>query len=121
MESKGRKTTVGDLDFTIEEVKKLPNNQYSIRFSAANKGNPNDYGWTNSIYQRIELQDAAGNKFQNYGSNWNSGGPGGMTLTMTYGSPGGLAKSSEPTKFVFMHWVTKQHEINFVFRDIPLP
>ena len=54
-----------------------PAKQYQIKMSITEeqKDNPNDYSWTNSLYQRIELLDEKGNKMQIYGSQWNNSMP----------------------------------------------
>jgi len=117
--AKGKKTTIGDLEFHVETVTKKPNNVIDIKFSIANKGNPNDYNWMNNIYQRLELVDAKGEKFQNYGSNWHGGNGNNVSLTQSYSTGG--RKMGDPDRFLFMHWVTRQHDIHFVFREVPLP
>jgi hypothetical protein len=117
--AKGKKSTIGDLEFHIETVTKKPNNLFEIKFSIANKGNLNDYNWMNNIYQRLELVDAKGEKFQNQGSNWHGSNGNSVTLTLTYGNGG--RKMGDPDRFLFQHWVTRQHDINFVFREVPLP
>jgi hypothetical protein len=43
-----------------------------------------------------------------------------VNLTLTYGAAGAV-KVGAPTKFVFMHWETRQYDVAFEFRDIPLP
>jgi hypothetical protein len=121
LSAKGKKTTAGEIEFTIETVQKMPNNQFQVKFSATNKGAANDYSWTNTLYQRLELLDAKGNKYQNWGSNWHGGvGNNTVSLTMTYSSFGGN-KIGPPTRFIFQHWVTRQHDVYFTFRDVPLP
>ena len=117
--AKGKKSNIGDLEFTIETVTKKPNNLFEIKFTIANKGNPNDYNWMNNIYQRLELIDAKGEKFQNQGSNWHGNNGNSVGLTLTYGTGG--RKMGDPDRFLFQHWVTRQHDIHFVFREVPLP
>jgi hypothetical protein len=122
MKAKGKKTTVGELEFNIESVTKKPNDQYEVKFSVTNKGNINDYTWQNTLYQRLELQDAKGAKYQQWGSSWHGGGGNTASLTMTYnGAVGAQKKPGPPTKFVYQHWVTKQHDVYFEFKDVPLP
>jgi hypothetical protein len=120
MSAKGLKKLAGDLEFHIENVQKLANNQVQLKMTITNKGNANDYTWMNTLYQRIELQDAKGNKFQNWGSSWGGNGNNNVNLTMTYGHFG-PGKAPDPAKFVYQHWVTRQHDIAFEFKDIPLP
>jgi hypothetical protein len=121
LKAKGKKTTVGELEFNIENVQKQPNNQYQVKFTVTNKGNPNDYTWQNTLYQRIELLDAKGNKYQNWGSNWHGGGGNNVTLTMTYSGNFGGTKPGDPKRFVYQHWVTRQHDVHFELKDVPLP
>lgn len=121
LKAKGRKTAVGDLEFTIESARKTANSQVEVKFTITNKGNPNDYTWQNTLYQRVELLDAKGVKYQNWGSNWHGGGNNSVSLTMTYSGMAGGPKPGEPKRFVYQHWVTKQHDIHFEFRDVPLP
>ncbi|MFO0879994.1 MAG: hypothetical protein U0840_21830 [Gemmataceae bacterium] len=121
LNAKGKKMTVGDLEFNIESVQKMPNNQFQVKFSVTNKGNPNDYTWQNTLYQRLELLDEKGTKFQNWGSNWHGGGNNTVTLTLTYSGTFGGVKPGDPKRFVYHHWVTRQHDIHFELRDVPLP
>jgi hypothetical protein len=122
MKAKGKKQTIGELEFTIEDVQKQPNSQYSVKFSVANKGNPNDYTWQNTLYNRLELMDAKGNKYQNWGSSWHGGGGNSVSMTLTYnGSNANPNKPGDAKKFVYQHWVTKQHDVHFELRDVPLP
>jgi hypothetical protein len=90
-----------------------------VQFTVNNKAAPGDYTFMNTIYQRLELFDGAGVKYQNYGSSWGGGPAGVMNLTLTFGHFGG--KIGSPKKFVYHHWVTKTHEISFEFKDLPLP
>ena len=117
--AKGKKSMIGDLEFNIETVTKKPNSQFEIKFSIANKGTLNDFNWMNNIYQRLELLDAKGEKYQINGTNWHGSNGNSVTLTLTYSSGGG--KMGDPDRFIFQHWVTRQHDINFVFREVPLP
>jgi hypothetical protein len=118
--SKGLKKSVGDVEFNIENVQKMPNNQFQIKFTVTNKGKAEDYTWMNTLYQRIELQDEKGNKFQNWGSSWGGNGANHVNLTLTY-QHFGPGKAPEPARFVYQHWVTRQHDIHFEFKDVLLP
>jgi hypothetical protein len=121
LSSKGKKTLAGDVEFNIENVQKMANNQFQVKFTATNKAGGNDYSWTNSLYQRLELQDAKGQKYQNWGSSWHGGaGNNQVTMTLTYSTFGGN-KVGPPTRLVYQHWITRQHDVHFSFRDVPLP
>ena len=122
LEGKGTKAQVGDTLINIDEVTETPGKQYQIKMSITEdqKDNPNDYSWTNSLYQRIELLDVKGNKMQVYGSNWNNSSANHVDMTLTYGSAGG-AKPEAPGKLIYHTWTTEQHQIPFEFKDLPLP
>jgi hypothetical protein len=127
LEAKGRKITVADVQFHFEDIKKLPNNQYTVQMTITNnsKDNQGDYTWMNTLYQRIELQDDKGHKYQIYGSSWGGSGPNHVQMTLTYASgvfgAAPAAKIDPPTKFIYHNWVTRQHEVHFEFRNLPLP
>jgi hypothetical protein len=117
--AKGVKKEVGDLTFEIQEVKKAGANQVSVKFTITNK-KTNDYSWQNNLYNRLELYDDKGNKYQHWGSSWGGSGPGHVQMTLTM-SNGNAPKPGEPAKFAFIHWETKQYDVEFEFRDVPLP
>lgn len=121
LDAKGKKINVGDLEFHLENVQKMPNNQYQIKFTATNKAGTNDYGWMNTLYQRLELLDDKGNKYPNWGTNWHGGGGNNVTITLSYNANNGNVKLGPPTRFVYQHWVTRQHDVAFEFRNVPLP
>ena len=122
LQAKGTKAQIGDTLVNIDEVTETPGKQYQIKMSVTEnqKDNPNDYSWTNSLYQRIELLDEKGNKMQVYGSQWNNSSANHVDMTLTYGAPGG-AKPEPPAKLIYHTWNTEQHLIPFEFKDLPLP
>ncbi|MCY2937616.1 MAG: hypothetical protein NTV55_04590 [Planctomycetota bacterium] len=155
-QSKGKMVEIGSTSFTIEEVTGLdgkPGQQIQVKLAVREKNNdnPGDYTWMNSLYQRLELTDAAGMKFQNQGSSWGTSGPNFATITFTFGPPiprqpvaaararlGGLilpallpgnnppapqpAKAVGPaSRLVYTTWETMDHQIPFTFKDLPLP
>jgi hypothetical protein len=122
LSAKGVKKLAGDVEFLIEEVKKLANNQVQIKMTINYKGKSNDYMWMNTLYQRMELLDDKGNKYQNWGTHWGGNGNNHVNLTMTYGhfGPNG-AKAANPGRFIYQLWSMRQHDIVFEFKDVPLP
>jgi hypothetical protein len=122
LKAKGKKVTVGSTTFHFEEVKELPGGQYQVKMSVAedNRDNPNDYTWMNTLYQRIELQDAKANKYQITGSSWGNSGPSNVEMTLTYTTPG-PTKIGPPERFVFHSWKTLLHQVDVELRDLPLP
>lgn len=121
-QAKGTKAKVGDSLINIDEVTETPAKQYLIKMSVTEdqKDNPNDYSWTNSLYQRIEVLDEKGNRMQIYGSQWNNSSANHVDMTLTYGSVGG-AKPEPAAKLIYHTWTTEQHLIPFEFKDLPLP
>jgi len=123
MKAKGKKAAVGTTTFSIEDVTVTPNKQYQLKMTVAedNKDSPNDYSWMNSLYNRVELRDEKGNKYQAYGSSWGNSGPNLVHLTLTYGPPGNVANMGPPKKLVYHVWKLMPHQVTFEFKDLPLP
>jgi hypothetical protein len=120
LKAKGKKVRSGNAEMTIEDVTKNNDGNYQIkmRVSEPRKDAGNDYTWSNTLYQRIELLDAKGNKFQSFGF----GGSFGVTEvngTFTFGANGNAVGA--PTKLVYYQWITIQHHVLFEFKDLPLP
>src|SRR5262249_41521351 len=110
------------VSFVISDVKKVGNNQYQIQFNATKdtRGGGVDYSWTNSLYQRLELQDARGNKFPSWGSSWGSSGANHVTMTLTYTTVG-PGNPGDPTKFIYQPWVPRGRDGRFESRPLPWP
>ena len=120
MTAKGKKAKCGNTQIHVEDVTEMPGKQYQIKLSITEDGRDNDWTWTNSLYQRIELHDDKGNHFQSYGTSFSSMGAGNVQVTFTYGQQGG-AKMGVPHKLIFHTWNTIQHQVTFEFSDLPLP
>jgi hypothetical protein len=118
LDAKGTKATFGSISIAIEDVKVMENKQVQVKMTVAEANHGNDYSWTNTLYQRFELQDDKGNKYTNYGSGWSSNGPAAVQMTLNFG---GLANASAPGKLLFQSWTTLQHQVTFEFKDLPLP
>jgi hypothetical protein len=120
--AKGKTVKVGTTTFQFKDVSAQPNKQYQLRLAITedNKDNPNDYTWMNSLYQRISLQDAKGNKYFPFSTTWTNSSPNHAEITMTYGQMGN-AKAGAPSRFVYQSWTTLQHQLAFEFKDLPLP
>ncbi len=118
---KNKKFEGKDVALDIEEVKEAPGKTVQVMLTArrGGKDNQNDYTWMNSLQQRVELADAKGNKYQSHGFNWNNGTPTSVQGTFIFGDPSG--KAGKPTKLTYYGWVTVQHQVEFEFRDLPLP
>lgn len=92
----------------------------TMTISEAARAGSQDYTWSQTLLQRLEVVDEKGNKLQNYGGNWN-GGVNTLQGTFTFGSMGGRAKVGKGVKLVLYEWNTVTHNVPFEFEDIPLP
>jgi hypothetical protein len=120
--AKGKQLKQGDIDLDIEDVTEGPGKVYQIRMTLRNNGKDNtgDFSWHNSLYQRLEVHDAKGNKYQSRGFNWLNTTPNSVNGTFMFGEPGAGAVGP-PAKLVYYTWETMQHQVPFEFRDLPLP
>jgi hypothetical protein len=118
MDGKGKKAKYGSITISIDDVQLMANKQVQVKMTVAEENHGNDYSWTNTLYQRFEMQDNKGNKYSNFGSGWSSNGPAAVTMTLNFG---GLANAEAPGKLIFQSWTTAQHQITFEFKDLPLP
>jgi len=119
--AKGKKTTIDTTTITIVDLIEQPNKQIQLKLSITDDNrDANDYSWMNTMYQRLVLQDEKGNPFNNYGTSWGNSGPTHVELTMTFAPPG-MNKDEKPTKLVFYSWTTMVHQLDFEFKDLPLP
>jgi hypothetical protein len=83
-------------------------------------GEPPDYNWINGVQQKMELLDAKGRKYQSQGvTNFLNNSPTAVHATYQFMPPNGDV--GPPTKFVFNQWLTMSHELEFEFKDLPLP
>ncbi len=121
LSAKGKKVTIDSTTISIGDVIVQPNKQLQVKLSITENNNDlNDYSWMNTMYQRIQLFDEKGNQYQVYGSSWGNNAPNHVDMTFTYGQPPN-AVATGPGKLVFTSWHTLTHQLNFEFKDIPLP
>lgn len=84
-----------------------------------------DYSWSNSLWQRLELFDAQGNRYFTYGPNTNENNGLSIRMTMQFTTQdprtGQQRKFGPPVKLVLQEWLTVTHEVTFAFKDVPLP
>jgi hypothetical protein len=124
LQAKDKKVTQGGIDLTVREVKEINKSQFHVSLTVRNMA-PNaaqDFTWTNSVHQRIELLDAKGNRYSSQGYNWENvaPGPGSVQAVFMFGSNGAVAVGP-PARLVYYDWSVIQHTIEFQFRDLPLP
>jgi hypothetical protein len=123
LRAKGKSFKVGAVTFAIEQITEKPGPRFELKMSITNaedNQSGNDYSWQNSLYQRIEVQDDKGTKYQGNGNSWSGSGPGFVQLTQQYIPPNNT-KAAPPTKLVFHAWTTMVQQVTFEFKDLPLP
>jgi hypothetical protein len=121
---KEKKVTQGGIDLVVREVNEVNKSQYHVKLTVRNTA-PNaaqDFSWTNSVHQRIELLDAKGQRYMSQGFNWYNAapGPGSIQAVFMFGN-NGKADLGPPARLVYYDWSVVQHTIEFQFRDLPLP
>jgi hypothetical protein len=124
MEAKGKKFSTAGATFAIEEATALPQNQYQVRMAITDEGKDtadNDYTWHNSLNYRLEVQDAKGNKYLPFSSNWLNSSPRHVEIQFTYGPAPGNQPLGPPAKLIYRSWSTIQTQVSFSFKDLPLP
>jgi hypothetical protein len=122
LSAKGKKFKTGPATFCVEDVQELPGKQHQIKMSVTEESNdgPNDWTRIQSLQQRIEIQDAKGNKNQFYFNSVGTSGVNSAQYTLTV-QPGDPAKVGPPARLVYYSWVLMEHEVAFEFKDLPLP
>jgi len=120
LSSKGKKVKVGTANFNIDDVT-TANKQHNIKITYNDESgeNPYDYGRIGSIQQRLELQDAKGNKIPANVQIYSWGQNNAQLSVITQGAPN--AKIGPPAKLVYQLWIQLEHEVAFEFKDLPLP
>lgn len=119
LKGKGTTKTVDGISISIQKVEEQPNKQLQVEMSITNDNHGGDYSWSNSLYQRIELQDDKGNKMPVFGTRWGGSGGNNVQLTFTFGQNG--PNAGNPRTLIFHSWSTLQTMIPFEFTNLPLP
>jgi hypothetical protein len=116
------KFTGNTVELQLDEVKETNKTQYQVKMSVRNlaANAAQDYNWTNSVHQRIELLDAKGNKYYPQGYNWENSSPNHVQATFMFGNNGN-ATLGPPTRLVYNHWALMQHTVEFEFKNLMLP
>ena len=116
----GLTAKAGTTTFAIEDVSENAAKQPQLKMTVSEEGAGNDYTWSNSLYNRLEVYDEKGGRMQNHGSSWTHRAPNQVQITFTYGRAG-AGNLGKPTKLVYHVWKRMQHQIGFEFKDLPLP
>src|SRR5262249_44947892 len=110
------KTVVGrNVELTFDSMTEA-NGQYTVSLTAKklNHDDPNniDYNWSNSIWQKLEVMDAKGNKYFSYGPNSTNNNGLSIQMTIPFGTNnrrGEQMKLGPPVKLVLNEWLQVTH------------
>jgi hypothetical protein len=86
-----------------------------------------DYNWSNSLWQKLELTDDKGNAYFCYGPNTINNSGSSVQMVLQFGADDRRTgrpapnKLGPPAKLVLTEWLTVTHEVTFEFKDVPLP
>lgn len=132
LKAPGKSFQTDGITLDVEQVTELPQGAlggngkgYSIKLSLRDnrQENPHDHSWVQTLQQRIELQDAKGNKYGTRSYHWNESSPTQVKGAQFSFSPDPSANVAvgPPHKLIYYVWVKRDHEVTFEFRDLPLP
>jgi hypothetical protein len=84
-----------------------------------------DFNWSNSFWQKVEVLDASGNRYQTSGPSGIDNNGASVTLTIPFGPEdrrtGKSTKLGPPVKVNINEWQSVVNEVTFEFKGIPLP
>jgi hypothetical protein len=112
--------TGSTVELEVEDVQEQ-NKTYAMTLTIKRLGrNPDpDPNWINNVWQRLELVDAKGRKYQSQITNFLNNSA--TMIQANFQFMPGTGEIGPPVKLVFNQWVTIPHEVEFEFRDVPLP
>ena len=118
--AKKKKFAGVDLDLEIEDVTEAMGTvNLKVTFRQRD-ANPNDYNWSNTAMQRLVVLDDKGAKLVSNGVSEQSNGVGVVSMRMSF-RPAPGKKAGKPSMLILNEWVTETREIEFKFKNIPLP
>jgi len=118
---KKKQTVTGTtVELEVEDVQEQ-NKTYAMTVTIKRLGrNPDpDPNWINNVWQRLELLDAKGRKYQSQITNFINNSA--TMIQANFQFMPGTGEIGPAVKLVFNQWVTIPHEVEFEFRDVPLP
>jgi hypothetical protein len=113
--STGTKFQIGDGNLEIIQSEIDKDGNYKIRLSLPPDRKGIDLHW----HDRIQIEDANGNKYEANGRSTSTSGNN-KEISFHYGQPKD-PKVGLPSKLIIEDWVILHHEVPFEFKDVPLP
>jgi hypothetical protein len=127
LSAKGKKIKVGTTTWHLQDIGLAPemgNQNYRIKASITESGGgkegPADANWANTLFQRVEIHDAKGNKFLMQGIQWDMVSPTSAQGTLMFCEPP-TGTVGPPVKLIQFDWITFSHQVSFEFKNLPLP
>ena len=121
MTAAGKKFKVGTANFQIDNIGKRGGNQYEFKMGYSDENAEHNWDYSNiySLQQRLELQDAKGVKCNSY-INWTTFNSPTSAQFVLFSQPHS-SKAGPPAKLVYQVWVQLDQDVQFEFKDLPLP
>lgn len=119
---KKKKFTARSCDLEVVEVTEA-NGVVSAKVVFTPRTQPDDgdnYSWWSTLPQRVVLADDKGVRFVNAGATEEQQSPAAVTCTLQF-TPPADRKKMKPATLMLTYWVTVQQDVEFVFKNVPLP
>lgn len=119
---KGKKFAGRAVDVEVHETTEA-NGTVSVKLTLTPRVTPQEgdnYSWWSSVPQRLVLVDEDGTRFVNAGVTDQVQAAAAVTMTAQFQPPEGRKKMA-PASLLLTYWVTEQRDVEFAFKDVPLP
>lgn len=122
LQAKGKKFKGrgGQIDVTDVIATKGLAPQLVLTVTPATAGGQIDYAWINSIGQRLEATDLKQRPYTVQLNSTNFQSDGSAQISVMLITPDG-SQPGPPFSLTLMEWVTKSMDVEFTFKDVPLP
>src|SRR5262249_28582689 len=118
---KGKKFKVGKTTIEVDHFKENAGGRYALYLTmTTEKGKDDKDENMTEMDGGIELQDAKGNSYQQYGSGL-SGHDNILEAHYSYGPPFNGGAIGPPAKLVYITSTTVEYHVPFEFKNVPLP
>lgn len=119
---KKKKFAARSCDLEVVEVTEA-NGVVSAKLVFTPRVQPEDgdnYSWWSTLPQRVVLADDKGVRFVNAGTTDEQQTAAAVTCTLQF-TPPADRKKLKPATLMLTYWVTVQQDVEFVFKNVPLP
>jgi hypothetical protein len=119
---KNKKIAARSCDLEVVEVKQA-DGEVTAKVVFTPRVTPEDgdnYSWWSTLPQRMVLTDDKGTRFVYGGVNEQQQGAAAVTCTLQFSPPPDRRKA-KPATLMLTYWVTVQKDVEFTFKNVPLP